>query len=135
MAPGTGEALALVRAGSLDRVRIDALLDKALGAFRGRSAAERMEMPDWEQRTLALQEKLAASPAPSTSRPAYPDSLTAREVEVLCLLAGGLTYLVYALRRRAVDIDARLAGRGALPVGPPAQAKEATGHDDLEDMN
>ena len=65
--------------------RIDALLDKALGAFRT------LEMPDWEQRTLALQEKLAASPAPRTSRPAYPDGLTAREVEVLRLLAEGLT--------------------------------------------
>ncbi len=85
------EALALVRAGSLDRVRIDALLDRAVGAFRGRSAAERMEMTDWEQRALALQEKLAASPAPPTPRPAYPGGLTAREVEVLRLLAGGLT--------------------------------------------
>ncbi len=53
----------------------------------------------------------------------------------LFLLAGGLAYLIYALRRRSADIDARLAGRWARSAGPPAQAKEAAGHDDLEDMS
>ncbi len=36
----------------------------------------------------------------------------------LFLLAGGLVYLIYALRRRAADVDARLAGRGTLPGRP-----------------
>lgn len=48
----------------------------------------------------------------------------------LFLLAGGLVYLVYALRRRAAGVDARLAGTGAPPADPPAEAREATGRDD-----
>ena len=35
----------------------------------------------------------------------------------LFLLAGGLVYLIYALRRRAADVDASLAGQGAPPAG------------------
>jgi hypothetical protein len=48
----------------------------------------------------------------------------------LFLLAGGLVYVIYALRRRAADVNARLAGRGAPPDSLAAQAREATGDDD-----
>jgi DNA-binding NarL/FixJ family response regulator len=65
---------------------IDTLVYRALVAFRA------LEMQGWLQRALALQEQLAASRAPaSATTPTYPDGLTAREVEVLSLLAGGLT--------------------------------------------
>jgi DNA-binding CsgD family transcriptional regulator len=79
------EALALVRIGAPDRPRIDALLAKALAAFRA------LETGGWEQRALALQDRAAASPAPPSTKPTYPDGLTAREVDVLRLLADGLT--------------------------------------------
>ena len=80
------EALALVRTGASDRAQIGARVDKALSAFRA------LEMPGWVQRALALQGHLAASLAPAAAaKPSYPDGLTAREIEVLCLLAGGLT--------------------------------------------
>ena len=70
------EALALVRAGSHDRARIAALLEAALAAFRA------LGMDSWEQRALRL---LPGHTAP------LPDRLTAREAEVLALLAAGRT--------------------------------------------
>jgi hypothetical protein len=47
----------------------------------------------------------------------------------LFLLAGGLVYLIYALRRRAADVHARVAGR-ASPDSLPVDAREATERDD-----
>jgi hypothetical protein len=54
---------------------------------------------------------------------------------ILFLLAGGLTYLIYALRRRAADVDARLAGRGEPPAGLSAEANEETGRDDPREVS
>jgi DNA-binding CsgD family transcriptional regulator len=70
------EALALVRAGSHERARIAALLEAAVPAFRA------LGMDSWERRTLRL---LPGHTAP------LPDRLTAREAEVLGLLAAGKT--------------------------------------------
>ena len=65
-----------MRAGSHERARITALLDAALVAFRA------LGMDGWERRALRL--------LPSdTAR--LPDHLTAREAEVLALLAAGRT--------------------------------------------
>jgi len=76
------EALALSRAGSTNSTQIETLLDEALAQFRA------LGMAGWEQRALALKEQL---PAPSKTSQDYPDSLTAREVEVLRLIAEGRT--------------------------------------------
>jgi DNA-binding CsgD family transcriptional regulator len=70
------EGLALVRAGSHERARIAALLEAAVPAFRA------LGMDSWERRALRL---LPGHGAP------LPDRLTAREAEVLGLLAAGKT--------------------------------------------
>jgi len=54
---------------------------------------------------------------------------------MLFLLAGGLTYLIYALRRRAAGIDARLTGPGASPASLPVEPREAAGRDDAETLS
>ncbi len=69
----------------------------------------------WAQgRSMTPEQALAAkgqkpTPAPTTtaSRPTYPAGLTAREVEVLRLLAGGLTDLQIAEKRWALPHAAR----------------------------
>jgi hypothetical protein len=53
----------------------------------------------------------------------------------LFLLAGGLVYLVSALRRRAAGVDARLAGRATPPAGRPPEAKEEAGAGDPGEMS
>ncbi|MCU0522527.1 MAG: LuxR C-terminal-related transcriptional regulator, partial [Anaerolineae bacterium] len=78
------EALAMARTGAPDRALVEQLLGRALAAFG------RLEMVGWARRALGLQEQIAASPSPATS-PSLPDRLTAREAQVLRLLAGGLT--------------------------------------------
>jgi DNA-binding CsgD family transcriptional regulator len=70
------EALALVRASSLEQARSAALLSAAVAAFRA------LGMDSWERRALSLR------PGHTT---ALPDRLTAREAEVLGLLAAGKT--------------------------------------------
>ena len=52
----------------------------------------------------------------------------------LFLLAGGLAYVIYALRRRAADIDARLAVRGPSPAGMPPEAQEEPGRDNPREL-
>ena len=70
------EALALVRAGSPDQARIEALLDAAAAAFGT------LGMNSWERDAREL---LVDRAAP------LPDRLTAREAQVLRLLAAGKT--------------------------------------------
>lgn len=80
------EALALVRAGSPDRSRIESLLNAALAQFRT------LAMTPWEQRALALQARVSAPlPAPAQSAIPYPGNLTPREREVLRLIGAGAT--------------------------------------------
>ncbi len=76
------EAIALRRAGIRDSSRIAALLDDAARAFRA------LDMLDWAQRADKEREKLGTVPSGSDR---YPDRLTAREVEVLLLVAAGKT--------------------------------------------
>jgi DNA-binding NarL/FixJ family response regulator len=81
------EALAVLRAPGPDITRAATLLDAALGQFRA------LGMAGWEARAIALQDQLAAPlPVPQSKvLPALPDGLTAREAEVLRLVAGGRT--------------------------------------------
>ncbi len=80
------EALALLRTHSIDHARITLLLDAALQQFRT------LGMEAWLKRTLEQQEQLALRRHPTSSaKQVYPDNLTAREVEVLRLLAEGKT--------------------------------------------
>lgn len=50
----------------------------------------------------------------------------------LLLVASGVAYAVYALRRRAADVHASLAEGGALPAGLPAETRETPARDGLE---
>jgi DNA-binding CsgD family transcriptional regulator len=78
------EARALIRAGTRDRARIAALLDSAVTAFRS------LGMQGWAERAardLDLMQTMSGSRA-AAGRP-YPDGLTARQAEVLCLIASG----------------------------------------------
>lgn len=70
------EALALVRAGSSDQPRIEALVRAAIAAFGA------LGMNSWERDARELREHRA---------PPLPDRLTPREAEVLALLAAGNT--------------------------------------------
>jgi DNA-binding NarL/FixJ family response regulator len=80
------EALALLRAGMVDRAEFDALVGKALAAFRS------LDMEGWARRALALRRQGIVFLSPvSADTSVYPDQLTSREVQVLCLLAGGMT--------------------------------------------
>jgi DNA-binding CsgD family transcriptional regulator len=88
------EALALHRIGSADPARLTILLEAALAQFR------ELRMVGWEQRTLALEAQILEnsdgvvvpiSSQAHSPRPRYPGGLTAREEEVLSLLAGGRT--------------------------------------------
>ncbi|MGI5836474.1 MAG: helix-turn-helix domain-containing protein, partial [Chloroflexota bacterium] len=80
------EALAFIRASSSNLGDIETLLDAALAKFHS------LDMEGWYRRAHSLREELAVQSAPSTSAAqAFPDGLTAREVDVLRLLAGGMT--------------------------------------------
>jgi ATP/maltotriose-dependent transcriptional regulator MalT len=70
------EALALLRAGSRDTTRIAELRQAALDAIRA------LGMESWERRAQRLLPR---------GEPKLPDRLTAREAEVLGLVAGGMT--------------------------------------------
>jgi DNA-binding NarL/FixJ family response regulator len=62
------------------------LLERALTAFGS------LQMQGWEQRALSLRRQLAASSVPASAvKSVYPDGLTPRQVEVLCLLAAGMS--------------------------------------------
>jgi DNA-binding CsgD family transcriptional regulator len=79
---GYEEALILARAGTADHAQVPALLETALAEFRA------LGMAVWERRALALREQLPANRRNDrAARRSYPDGLTAREVEVLALLA------------------------------------------------
>lgn len=78
------EALALVRACSTDQTHIQALLSAALASF------ESLGMDGWARRALSLKGRLATMP-PAVGGLRHPDGLTAREVDVLRLIASGKT--------------------------------------------
>jgi DNA-binding CsgD family transcriptional regulator len=80
------EALALVRNASLDRNRIETLLNLALVQFRA------LGMTPWEQRVLALQAQITLSLQEQRPiLPGYLANLTPREMEVLRLIGSGAT--------------------------------------------
>jgi DNA-binding CsgD family transcriptional regulator len=112
------EALALIRGGSPDRARIVAMASSALEAFRS------MGMSEWTERALLLRESLSqpAHLAPGEPKD-YPARLTAREVEVLNLLAAGRTNqelaeaLVLSVRtveRHIANIYAKIGSRSRV---------------------
>ncbi len=70
----------LLSEGVSNQEKIEALLVEAL------SIATELGMPPLMERVVALQERADAKPV---SAPAYPDGLSAREVEVLRLIAAG----------------------------------------------
>ena len=68
------------------RLQILAQVDASLMAFRA------LDMNGWAERALVLKQKLAApNPSASSIGRAHPDGLTAREIDVLRLLAAGKT--------------------------------------------
>jgi DNA-binding CsgD family transcriptional regulator len=81
------EALSLIRASSSNHAQMGALLDAALAQFRA------LGMAGWEQRTLQLLGNLGNHTATKVhpSQPRYPGDLTAREGDVLRLVAEGRT--------------------------------------------
>jgi ATP/maltotriose-dependent transcriptional regulator MalT len=110
------EALALVRARSTDHSRIADLLDAGLAGF------QTLGMDTWARRARDLKEqlvpaRLAVAPASRT----FPDRLTAREVEVLRLVADGrtnkeiasaLVLSVPTVQRHIANIYAKIGARG-----------------------
>lgn len=110
------EALALLRTRSTDQARISLLLDAALAQFRT------LGMEAWMKRTLEQQEQLTLRRQPAFSRERmYPDNLTAREVEVLRLLAEGKTnkeiatvliVSVPTVQRHIANIYGKIGARG-----------------------
>jgi DNA-binding CsgD family transcriptional regulator len=107
------EAVALLRTHSTDHARISLLLDAALEQFRT------LGMEAWLKRTL---EQLALRRRPTSSEQrVYPDGLTAREVEVLRLLAEGktnkeiavaLVVSVPTVQRHIANIYGKIDARG-----------------------
>ncbi len=98
------EALALLCTHSTDHARISLLLDTALEQFRT------LGMEAWRKRALERQEQRV-----------YPDGLTAREVEVLRLLAEGktnkeiataLVVSVPTVQRHIANIYGKIGARG-----------------------
>jgi DNA-binding NarL/FixJ family response regulator len=79
-------------------------------------------MEAWMKRTLEQQERLALHHHPTSPRERmYPDNLTAREVEVLRLLAGGktnkeiaaaLVVSVPTVQRHIANIYGKIGARG-----------------------
>ncbi len=110
------EALALLYTHSTDHARISLLLDAALEQFRT------LGMQAWLKRTLEQQEQLALRRHPTSSaKQVYPDNLTAREVEVLQLLAEGktnkeiaaaLVVSIPTVQRHIANIYGKIGARG-----------------------
>ena len=110
------EALALLRVGSTDPVRVSRLLDAALAQFRT------LGMDAWMKRTKVQQEQFALHRRPASSAgQVYPDGLTSREVEVLRLLAEGktnkeiaaaLVVSVPTVQRHIANIYGKIGARG-----------------------
>jgi DNA-binding NarL/FixJ family response regulator len=110
------EALALLYTHSTDHARISLLLDAALEQFRT------LGMQAWLKRTLEQQEQLALRRHPTSSaKQVYPDNLTAREVEVLRLLAEGqtnkeiaatLVVSIPTVQRHIANIYGKIGARG-----------------------
>jgi len=110
------EALALLRVGSTDPVRVSRLLDAALAQFRT------LGMDAWMKRTKVQQEQFALRRRPASSAgQVYPDGLTSREVEVLRLLAEGktnkeiaaaLVVSVPTVQRHIANIYGKIGARG-----------------------
>jgi DNA-binding CsgD family transcriptional regulator len=91
-----------------------ALLERAAVLY------EELGMARWAEETAELLDRARASTAPHRA-PAYPDSLTAREVEVLRLIAGGssnqeiagdLVLSVRTVERHVTNLYAKIAARG-----------------------
>lgn len=110
------EALALLRTNSADPVHVLRLLDAALEHFRT------LGMGAWLKRALEQQERVTPRRHPTASAARrYPDGLTAREVEVLRLLAEGktnkeiaaaLVVSVPTVQRHIANIYAKIDARG-----------------------
>ena len=110
------EALALLRTHSTDHARISFLLDTALEQFRT------LGMEAWLKRTLEHQAQRALRRRPTSSAERVrPDNLTAREVEVLRLLAEGktnkeiaaaLVVSVPTVQRHIANIYGKIDARG-----------------------
>jgi DNA-binding CsgD family transcriptional regulator len=110
------EALALLRTHSTDHARISLLLNTALEQFRT------FDMEGWRKRALEQQEQLALRRRPTSSEQrVYPDGLTAREVEVLRLVASGqtnkeiataLVVSVPTVQRHIANIYGKIGARG-----------------------
>jgi len=103
------EALTLFRQSGADRGRVLALLDAAKRQFRA------LGMELWLDRVEPLER------APTEPKPALPDGLTAREAEVLRLLAQGLANKAIAAKlfvsvptveRHVANIYAKIGGHG-----------------------
>jgi DNA-binding NarL/FixJ family response regulator len=106
-----------------DREQALALLDRAL------ATARKLGMARLTEQALALADRITATlqPAPPGSgpRPAYPAGLTAREVEVLRLLAGGRTnkQIAAALVVSVRTVENHIAGiYGKIGAGGRADA-------------
>lgn len=110
------EALALLRSDPDDRTRAMALLDAALAQFQS------LGMDPWARRIMVMQERVRASTHRLVpAAPAYPDGLTAREVEVLRLIAAGkttreiagaLVVSPYTVERHITNLYAKAGVRG-----------------------
>lgn len=110
------EALALIRSGSADDARATRLLDDALARLTA------LGMDDWRRRAGAQRERIAsrrrvAAPA----KRSYPGGLTAREAEVLRLIAAGTTnkeiaaelvVSVPTVQRHVAKFHAKIGARG-----------------------
>jgi DNA-binding NarL/FixJ family response regulator len=81
------DILAALRAGALGYLTKDAGRLQIAQAIRAAAAGQSMLDPQVQQRLLAA----AGAGAPATAGGALPDGLTAREAEVLRLIAGGLS--------------------------------------------
>lgn len=125
------EALALLYTHSTDHARIRLLLDGALEQFRT------LGMQAWQKRTLEQQAQLALRRRPAPSRAqVYPDGLTAREVEVLRLLAEGktnkkiataLVVSVPTVQRHIANIYGKIGARGRADATAYAIHRGLTG--------
>ena len=111
------EALALARSGRGAEVHTAALLDAAVATFQSEG------LDSWTQRALALKAQAEVSAPPSATRPTYPDHLTAREVEVLRLVASGrsnreiaeeLVISLPTVQRHVANVYAKIGASGRV---------------------